>query len=145
MEQDNKVRALVIIGGTLLFIFVLSLFLFPVYGRYQKRLELDNEVIMNVIKRNQAILDQENQVKVNEMRIRQTEQLVKVEQQKAQIRVEEAKGISASQQIINTTLTDRYLQHEAIQAQLQMAGSHNNTQIYIPVGMNGIPLVKTLP
>ena len=79
-----------------------------------------------------------------EIQIHQTEQLVTVEKQKAQIRVEEANGIAASQKIINATLTDRYLQHEAIQAQLKMAGSPNHTQIYIPVGTNGIPLVKTI-
>jgi hypothetical protein len=56
----------------------------------------------------------------------------------------DAQGIAESQRIINATLTDRYLQHEAIQAQLQMANSPNHTTIYIPSGNNGIPLVKTV-
>lgn len=107
-------------------LFISLFFLVPIYSRYQKRAEASNEVA------------------VNEIRIKQQEQLIQVEKQKAQIRVEEAKGIRDSQDLINATLTDKYLQHEAIQAQLEMAGSPNHTQIYIPVGNNGIPLVKTL-
>ena len=60
----------------------------------------------------------------------------------AEIRVEEAKGIAQAQKIINATLTPNYLQHEAINAQLKMAESPNHTTVYIPVGNNGVPLVK---
>jgi hypothetical protein len=98
----------------------------PVYNRYQVR------------------ADEANKILVNELRIQQTQQLVQVEKQKAQIRIVDAEGIAKSQQIINATLTDRYLQHEAIQSQLQMANSPNHTTIYIPSGNNGIPLVKTV-
>ncbi len=59
----------------------------------------------------------------------------------AEIRVEEAKGIAKAQQIINSTLTANYLQHEAINAQLKMAASPNHTTVYIPSGANGIPLI----
>ena len=76
--------------------------------------------------------------------IEQTEQLIEVEKKKALIKIEEAKGIAEAQKIINATLTDKYLQHEAIMAQLHMADAPNHTQIYIPVGTNGIPLVKTI-
>jgi type II secretory pathway pseudopilin PulG len=105
---------------------VLLLWLLPIYGRYQTR------------------ANEANKIQVNELQIKQTEQLVQVERQKAQIRIVDAEGIAKSQQIINATLTDRYLQHEAIQAQLQMANSPNHTTIYIPSGNNGIPLVKTV-
>lgn len=98
----------------------------PVYNRYQTRMEASN------------------QIAVNALRIQQTQQLVEVENQRARIKVAEARGIAHAQHIINATLTDRYLQHEAINAQERMAGSPNHTQIYIPVGTNGIPLVKTL-
>lgn len=60
----------------------------------------------------------------------------------AEIRVEEAKGIAEAQKIINATLTQNYLQHEAINAQLKMAESPNHTTVYIPVGTNGLPLIK---
>jgi len=36
------------------------------------------------------------------------------------------------------------LQYLAIKAQEEMASSPNHTQIYIPVGTNGIPIVKTI-
>ena len=109
-----------------IFLIMFSMWIIPQYSRYQ------------------TLLDAQNQVAVNEIKIKQTEQLVQVEMQKATIRIKEAEGIAASQKLINATLTDLYLQHEAIQAQLQMAGSPNHTQIYIPVGANGIPLVKTV-
>ena len=53
------------------------------------------------------------------------------------------KGIAQAQEIINTTLTENYLQHEAINAQRAMANSPNHTTVYIPVGSNGIPIVYT--
>lgn len=62
----------------------------------------------------------------------------------AEIRIEEARGIAEAQKIINSTLTQNYLQHEAINAQLKMAKSPNHTTVYIPSGVNGIPLVGTL-
>jgi regulator of protease activity HflC (stomatin/prohibitin superfamily) len=68
----------------------------------------------------------------------------KIAKRDAEIRIEEAKGIAEAQRIINTTLTANYLQHEAINAQLKMAASPNHTTVYIPSGMNGIPLVKTV-
>jgi type II secretory pathway pseudopilin PulG len=98
----------------------------PAYGRYQAR-------------QNAA-----NQIQLNALRIQQTQQLVEVEKQKAEIKITEAYGIAKAQEIINATLTDKYLQHEAIQAQEKMADSPNHTTIYIPSGQNGIPLVRTV-
>ncbi len=66
------------------------------------------------------------------------------ERQEAERRVIEAEGISKAQEIINETLTQAYLQHEAIQAQMQMANSPNHTTVYIPSGDNGIPLVRVM-
>ena len=98
----------------------------PAYGRYQER------------------QTQSNQIQLNALKIQQAQQLVEVEKQKAQIRIVEAEGISQAQHIMNATLTDKYLQHEAINAQEKMANSPNHTTIYIPSGTNGIPLVKTV-
>lgn len=94
--------------------------------------------------RYQTLANERNDIAVNEIKIEQQEQLIQVEKQKAQIRVEEAKGISESQKIIDSSLTTNYLQYLAIQAQEKMAGSPNHTQIYIPVGNNGIPIVKAI-
>ncbi len=69
---------------------------------------------------------------------------IKIERKQAEKRVVEAEGIAKSQRIINETLSELYLQHEAIQAQLDMAKSPNHTTVYIPAGTNGIPLVQTL-
>ena len=68
-----------------------------------------------------------------------------IAQRDAEARIEEAKGIAEAQRIINSTLNANYLQHEAIQAQLKMANSPNHTTVYIPSGVNGIPLIKTMP
>ena len=102
------------------------LYYVPEYFRYQVRREESNKVF------------------VNEIKINQFKQLIKVETMKAEIRIEEAKGISSAQKIINATLTDKYLQLRDIEAQLAMAGSPSHTQIYIPTGQNGIPIVKTI-
>src|SRR5688572_13740337 len=87
----------------------------------------------------------ENQVAINNIIIRQQEQNVQVEKQKAEIRVIEAEGIARAQEIINATLTDKYLTHEAIKVQAEQA-AHGGTSTfyYIPSGDNGIPIVKTL-
>jgi hypothetical protein len=99
---------------------------------------------MNDFGRYQSLKNAENVVQINEIRIRQQEQNIQVEKQKAQIRIVEAQGIAEAQKIINATLTDKYLQHEAIEAQKSLADSPNHTTIYIPSGQNGIPLVQTV-
>lgn len=93
------------------------------------------------IGRYQARADASNQVKVNSIIIRQQEQRVLIEQQNAQIRIEEAKGISEAQRIIDQSLTPQYLTYLAIQAQMEMSNNPNTTTVYIPSGPNGIPLV----
>lgn len=115
-------------GIMAIIIFLVSLvFTIPIFNRYQARQEANN------------------QVQLNEITIKQQDQLIAVEQKKAQIRVAEAQGIAQSQKIIDSSLTVNYLQYLAIQSQEKMAGSPNHTEVYIPVGTNGIPLVKTLP
>lgn len=94
--------------------------------------------------RYQARQDAENQVAINTIIIQQQEQNIQVEKQKAQIRVVDAQGIAQAQQIIAASLTDSYLQYLAIDAQKAMAQGTNHTEIYIPSGANGIPLVKTI-
>ena len=126
MEYKNEGLAIALVVLVAVLVIAGLMFGLPEFGRYQVRMSAKNKVA------------------VNEIRIKQQEQLIQVEKQKAQIRIEEATGIAAAQKLINATLTDQYLQHEAIEAQKTMAGSPNHTQIYIPVGNNGIPLVKTV-
>lgn len=93
--------------------------------------------------RNQTLLNERNQTTVNDIQIAQTEQLVKVQTQKAQIQIEEAKGIAESQNIIKSSLTPLYIQYLAIEAQKAQVQGNNHTVIYVPSGNNGIPLVQT--
>lgn len=99
---------------------------FPEYNRYQAR------------------QNAQNQVYINEIVIKQQEQNIQVEKQKAQIRIVDAEGIAEAQHIIAQSLTASYLQYLAIDAQKAMANGSNHTQIYIPTGSSGIPLVRTI-
>jgi hypothetical protein len=112
-----------IVGGILGFLILIGSLMFgvPAYSRYQDR------------------MDETNQITLNELKIQQTQQLVAVEKQKADIRQAEAVGIAEAQKTINATLTPLYIQHEAIQAQEKMVNSPNHTEIYIPSGANGVP------
>jgi len=60
--------------------------------------------------------------------------------------VERAKGVAESMEIISQNLenNESYLQYLAIQAQVKMAESPNHTTVYIPVGPNGLPVVKEI-
>ena len=64
-------------------------------------------------------------------------------EKEAEIRVVEAKGIAKSQRIINSTLTAAYLQHEAIQAYRELAGSTNTTFVIMPTDgrSTGLPMI----
>src|ERR1700682_3652451 len=46
--------------------------------------------------------------------------------------------------IINQKLTPLYVQYEAIQAQQKMVNLPNHTEIYIPVGPTGVPVLGTM-
>ena len=124
--RRNPLIALLRLAAVVAILILLAAWGGPAYTRYQAR-------------QNAA-----NQIQLNALRIQQTQQLVEVEKQKAEIKITEAYGIAKAQEIINATLTDKYLQHEAIQAQEKMADSPNHTTIYIPSGQNGIPLVRTV-
>lgn len=69
---------------------------------------------------------------------------IDIAKQDAIVRIEEARGLAEAQHIVSQSLTDLYLQHEAIKAQEMMAKNQNNTTVYIPSGTNGIPLVATV-
>lgn len=56
----------------------------------------------------------------------------------------QAQGIANSMEIIRGQLTDRYIQHEAIEAQKLMVNSPNHTVVYIPVGPMGVPVTATM-
>lgn len=133
--------------GAFLVVAILALFIGLVFGvlsgykawhRHQKVADAENYVKTSQIRAR-------NETKLNEIRISQQAQLVKVAQQKAQIRFENSKGIREAQDEIAKTLTPLYVQFEMVQALQQIASSgQNNTVVYVPSGANGIPLVSGL-
>lgn len=75
--------------------------------------------------------------------LEEKEILMLIARKDAEIKVVEANGSAEAQRIVSSTLTQNYLQHEAIQAQMKLAESPNKATVYIPVGNNGIPLVRS--
>ena len=76
--------------------------------------------------------------------LEQTTVEIQTAKAKAQIREAEADGIAKAMETINQKLTPLYVQYEAIQAQQKMVNSPNHTEVYIPVGPMGVPLVGTM-
>ncbi len=83
----------------------------------------------------------------NKMRSKQEEETMEykknIAKKEAEIREIEAKGLARAQEIINSTLTPYYLQHEAIQSYTKLAGSPNTTFVILPTSPNsaGMPLI----
>jgi succinate dehydrogenase/fumarate reductase flavoprotein subunit len=97
----------------------------PAYNRYQARANANNKV------------------KISAIEIRNQDQRVKVAEQQAQIRYQNAVGIKKAQDEIQKTLTPLYVQFEMVDALKTIATSgSNNSVVYIPVGANGIPLIS---
>jgi regulator of protease activity HflC (stomatin/prohibitin superfamily) len=119
-----------------------------VLGKTRSLTDLTPFVVMDVMVGNIDFPNVVTQAVEHKMKAQQDLERQKTEIEitklKAEKRVEEAKGIAKAQEIINSTLTDKYLQHEAIKAQMNMADSPNHTTTYIPSGANGIPLIKTI-
>ncbi|WP_051324004.1 hypothetical protein [Candidatus Solirubrobacter pratensis] len=101
--------------------------------------------------RSQKRADANNRVKVTTINIRTAQQQARViaaqdatVQAQADQRFIAATGIRKAQDEISKTLNPLYVQWEAIQAQMKMANSPSHSQVYIPVGANGVPLVQTV-
>jgi prohibitin 1 len=63
------------------------------------------------------------------------------ESQEAERKVIEARGDSAAQAIINSTISDRYLTLKGIEATLELAKSNNAKTVVIGAGDKGMPLI----
>lgn len=87
----------------------------------------------------EAVAENQAQSQVTLKKQKEVEQ-AKLEAQK---KVEEAKGIQESNNLIAGSLTDKYLQYQAIISQNSQVNSPNHTVIYIPVGPMGVPLTAT--
>lgn len=69
---------------------------------------------------------------------------IQIAEQKALVKVAEAKGIAEAQQIINSSLTTNYLRHEYVKALEECAKAPNTTIIYVPLGKDGLPFVADI-
>lgn len=109
---------------------------FKAFGRYQSMADAKNSAQVALVKAN-------NNVRVTEIEIKNQGQRVKVAQQQAQIRFENAKGVREAQDEIAKTLTPLYVQFEMTEALKEIAKSGKNSSVvYIPSGANGVPLVS---
>jgi trehalose-6-phosphatase len=112
------------------------IFGFQAFARYQRTANAHNAAGV-------ARISAENEQHVNELRIAAQQQKVKIAQQEAQIRYEQAKGVREAQDEISSTLTPLYVQFEMIEALKAIAkDGKNSSVVFIPSGTAGIPLVS---
>lgn len=108
---------------------------FSAFGRWQDRNDAHN-------KANIAIVAANNKVQVTAIEIQNQAQQVKVAQQQADIRYQQAVGIRKAQDEVAKTLTPLYVQFEMVQAlQALGASGKNNTVVYVPAGSGGVPVI----
>jgi len=67
--------------------------------------------------------------------------ILQKEEQEAERKLIEAKGISNYNNIVNASLTDRILKQKGIDATLKLAGSSNSKVVVIGSGKDGLPLI----
>jgi hypothetical protein len=144
-NNDDRVTKGEMAKGIALIAFIIVLVFALLFGiwfgvkaisRHQKLADANNNVKV-------AQINARNQIKLNEIDIASQGQRIKVATQKAQIRLEDAKGLREAQDEVAKTLTPLYVQFEMVDALKQIAISgRNNTVVYIPSGDNGIPLVS---
>lgn len=102
------------------------------YSRAEQRKDAENRVQLTRIA-----------IKVAKQRALISRAQIEATKADAEKRDADAVGIRRAQDEISRTLTSQYLQHEAIQAQKDIATSgQNNTLIYVPSGPIGVPLVQ---
>lgn len=109
---------------------------FKTFGRQQAIAEAKNKIRV-------AQMNAHNDVLLTNIKIGTTRQQVRIAQQQAQIRLQQAIGVREAQDEISKTLTPLYVQFEMVDALKQIAMSGKNSSVvYIPSGSNGIPLVQ---
>jgi len=105
-------------------------------------MNIDSVLIRKIILPNQV--DDAIQKKLAAQQEAEAMDFKKVKAQKqAEIKIIEAEGLAKAQRIINSTLTPTYLQHEAIEAYKELAGSDNSTFVIMPTSTKGagMPLI----
>lgn len=106
----------------------------------RKHLDLDAVEIKHV--------DYPSQVKqaadaklATEQRLMQKEFDLKIAEKDATIKVVEAKGQQRAQKIIDSSLTQTYLQYRALEVQRALVNSSNSSFFFVPTGQNNVPII----
>ncbi len=76
-----------------------------------------------------------------EQKLMQKEFELKIAERDATIKIIDARGQQMAQKIIDSTLTPTYLQYRALDIQQALAKSGNASFYFVPVGVNGIPIL----
>ena len=76
-----------------------------------------------------------------EQKLLQKEFELKIAEKDATIKIIDAKGQQTAQKIIDSTLTPTYLQYRALDIQKALASGSNTSFYFVPVGVNGIPII----
>jgi len=76
-----------------------------------------------------------------EQKLLQKEFELKIAEKDATIKIIDAKGQQTAQKIIDSTLTPTYLQYRALDIQKALASGSNASFYFVPVGVNGIPII----
>lgn len=76
-----------------------------------------------------------------EQKLLQKEFELQIAEKDAAIKIIDAKGQQTAQKIIDSTLTPTYLQYRSLDIQKELAKSGNSSFYFVPVGVNGIPII----
>jgi hypothetical protein len=87
--------------------------------------------------RQQKVLDEQNIIQINDMKVKQNQQLIGLAKSQAEINKQTAIGQREAQAEVQKSLTTLYVQHEFAQA---VEDGKVNT-IFMPVGGAGVPLL----
>jgi hypothetical protein len=136
--MDSPVAAVIAIFTAIVLFIVLIMGCiagFGAFGRWQSRSDAHNRAT-------NAITAANNKVAVTKIEIQNQDQMVKVTEQQADIRFQQAVGIRKAQDEISKTLTPLYVQMQMVDTLQAIAKSgKNNTVIYVPAGEGGIPTI----
>ncbi len=132
MQQTPPLKIIITLVVIVLIILTAAMIILPQYNVWRKKLGGEAELREQEYAK-QIVVEQAKAELESAKLLREAE-------------VERARGVAESMEIISEKLEQNtsYLQYLAIQAQIKMAESPNHTTVYIPVGANGIPLIKDI-
>lgn len=109
-----------------------------------KHLDFDS-VELRHIDYPEAVVSATNEKLATQQLAEQKEHERSIAESDAEIQVIEAQGQREAQSIIQSTLTPRYLQFQAIDVQRQLAENRNAVFYFVPLGRDGLPVTLEAP